>query len=439
MIQIIVLSLALVHIILCYKSLAYGCAMFLFIKLTIPAFSRVGPISLPMFAFVVLTAFIVLRHNDIKRDLRNPDTFLPLQRLLLPLMLLTLFGSLNYFYMYKQLFRFGIESLLPFTAIMLCIKNKQDLKIITWSVMIAFSLIGVWGVITYIIKMNPYVSAFTSIYGYEGETYLGDGFSAQRGSLFGRATGNMLGALSWGGTAIILLSFVAFFPTIKNGILKHYLIILAALNCLLTTKRSSILPMIIGITYFYIIQKGVRLKHFMYCIIGLSLIVITVNESPELKKIYQNNIETALFFWDDNLTEKRGIYGSSMDTRVRQFECAHQLIAFCPLTGRGYGYPSIHSKRYGTLSDILFFEGFYFDAVVSSGFIGVFVWLLFFYTLWKRSKYCFDNKYDGLFYHGLYIIFSFLTGFQSTFILYMIFCGLIFKYKQLFRIDQKNV
>lgn len=358
MIQIIVLFLAVVHIILCYKSLAYGCAMFLFIKLTIPAFSRVGPISLPMFAFVVLATFIALRHNDTKRDLRNPDTFLPLQRLLFPLLILTLFGSLNYSYMYKQLFRFGIESLLPFTAIMLCIKNKQDLKIITWSVMIAFSTIGIWGVITYIIKMNPYVSAFTSTYGYEGETYLGDGFSAQRGSLSGRATGNMLGSLSWGGTAVILLSFVAFFPTIKNGILKHYLIILAALNCLLSAKRSSILPMMIGITYFYMIQKGLKLKHFMYCMIGLSLIVIAVNETPELKKIYQNNIETALFFWDDKLIEKRGIYGSNKDMRLRQFEGAHKLIASCPLTGCGYGYPSIYAKRHGASSNLLFLKDF---------------------------------------------------------------------------------
>ena len=66
-----------------------------------------------------------------------------------------------------------------------------------------------------------------------------------RGVLSSSASGNQSeGAIPWGQISLVMLTFGLFYQKIDNKILKNSFIILAVLNCFLSTKRSVIVPML---------------------------------------------------------------------------------------------------------------------------------------------------------------------------------------------------
>lgn len=54
MLELLVFAISIVHIALCLKSIAYGCACMIAVKLLIPVIARVGPVSLNTFILIVL-------------------------------------------------------------------------------------------------------------------------------------------------------------------------------------------------------------------------------------------------------------------------------------------------------------------------------------------------------------------------------------------------
>jgi len=88
--------------------------------------------------------------------------------------------------------------------------------------------------------------------------------------------------------------------------------------------------------------------------------------------------------------------------------------------GLGYGYPEIHSQKYGNNSDALFFESLYLYAIASSGYIGLFIWLLFFYVNMKTTKKSFANPLYNYLFHGSYMLSVFLTNISLSLSYYMI-------------------
>lgn len=170
-------------------------------------------------------------------------------------------------------------------------------------------------------------------------------------------------------------------------------------------------------------------RGFAIVLLAFILGVITISNNKTLRNIYYLNIETSLFFWDDNLASKREISGSNKDMRWKQIVYVNSLIDKHLLTGLGYDYPIIHSEKYGTSSDALFFESLYLYVIASSGYIGLFVWILFFIRCIGATKDIFEGKYKNYILHGCYIFSIFLTGISLSFSFYMIILSLMIRYK----------
>lgn len=68
MLELLVFAISIVHIALCLKSIAYGCACMIAVKLLIPVIARVGPVSLNTFILIVLCFFIFIRNKHTLKD-----------------------------------------------------------------------------------------------------------------------------------------------------------------------------------------------------------------------------------------------------------------------------------------------------------------------------------------------------------------------------------
>lgn len=162
-----------------------------------------------------------------------------------------------------------------------------------------------------------------------------------------------------------------------------------------------------------------------FSMITIFFIGLSLSFSETAKDFYESNIKTSIFFWDDKLAEQQDLSGSSKDMRLRQVIYTNKLIEDHFFTGMGYGYPEIHSQKYGNRSDALFFESLYLYAIASSGYIGLFVWLLFFYMNTKITKYSFTNPLHNYLFHGSYVLSVFLTNISLSLSYYMILSALI--------------
>lgn len=425
---IVLVLLVLAHIYFCWKSLAYGCAFMIAVHMIFPPLVRIGPVSMNTAFIFILFMFCLWQRG---KELRKKD-FFPIYTLSIPLAILGLFASLSYFFQFKELLQFTITELLPFSLIGISIRNQNDLSLVVKSILIAFFIIGVYGIVTYFIMSNPWVIMWSEYSGYENELFVGDGSEAVRGALSSMTTGNMPGgALPWGQVCLTILIIVSCYPRIENKKIRIILIVLATCNCLLTTKRSIILPMLVPLAILLYYDVRIKQKH-IFSGIGLLVVlcfVFTYNQT--LHKIYESNIKTAIFFWDDKLAEKNSFGGSSKDMRLEQIVYTNNLISQNIFAGRGFGFTKVFLEKHANTTNARAFESIYLWAIANSGYIGLVFWLMFFYRCYEVNKNI-DGYHKTLLMHGCYWLSILLTGIQAPLYYYMILVALFSRYMVLY-------
>lgn len=430
---VLLIFLVIAHIYLCKKSLAYGCAFMVAIRLIFPPVVRIGFVSMNTVFILILLVFCILR-NKINRK----QVFFPLLTLSLPLAVLGLFAPLNYFYQCKALFQFSITELLPFTLVCLSIRNGKDLEIIVRSLIITFVIIGGYGIITYFLKFNPWVAIWIEYSGYVGESYIGNGTEMIRGALISRATGNQPdGAIPWGQICLIALMFVSCYPNIKNKRIKCGLILLASINCLFTTKRSIILPMLFLLIALYLFNIRFKMKHILSGVCLILILVFTFTYNKTLRDIYEKNIVTSIIFWDDKLASINSVEGSSKNMRISQAAYTHRLIESNLLTGNGYGYTTYFLNKHGSTTPAFTFESLYLSSIANSGYIGLIIWCVFFYNCFRYSRIT-GRKIKILVMHICYWLSIMLTNIYGTLFFYLITTAIFMRFCDMPRIEKKT-
>lgn len=385
---IVLILLVVAHIYFCWKSLAYGCAFMIATRMIFPPLIRIGPVSMNTAFIIILLFFCILKGANVSRK-----NFFPILTLSLPLAISGLFAPLNYSVQAKELLQYSITELLPFSLVCMSIRNQKDLKIIIHSLLVSFTIIGGYGIITYLIKINPWVITWGNFSGYEGELYVGDGSDAIRGALSSVATGNQQGgAIPWGQICLIVLMFVSFYPMIENKKARIIVIVLAICNCLLTTKRSVILPVLVLLAILVYYKTQVKAKYIASSIAFLLLLTLAFTYNKTLHGIYEANIKTAIFFWDDNLSDKYSIGGSSKTMRFDQIAFTNKLIEQNILIGNGFGFTKVFGEKHGNITDARAFESVYLWSIANSGYIGLILWCLFFYRSYQINRNISNNR-----------------------------------------------
>ena len=430
--------IVLLFAVLLFKNRVWAFCFYLSCRLLLPPIVRMGAISMNSVMSFMMVAYLLL---NIRQLVRKECLFLfPLTTLLLPLAFISIGGIMPMDAVLKNILQTFWTEVCPCIFMVLILKTIKDFNIILKTILISYSIIGIWGLVTYGMKMNVLYAFFIAQYAgtYEVHDETGDGSEVIRGALDSVTTGNLAGPLPWGQESMLIMLFFLYLK-FKNNISKKllvFVILLAGVNVFLSGKRSCLLPMLMAIGY-YLWQKGfMSLKNIFLSVLICISSFLVISSIPQLDSL-KKNIETTFFFWDDTLAEKNNVSGSNMDMRQRQFEYANMMVSDHLFTGLGYGYPGYYSSLHGIHPIMLGFESIYFVVLVSSGILGMFIWFFFFRRLYLLTyQENIDLKFI-LAYHGAFLLSCVLTAIQSSFWIYLIFSYLYIKGNMLNKTDLK--
>lgn len=411
-----------IFFVLSMKDKTYALCFYLICRFIFPPIVRMGPLSMNSVMSVFMVGYILLYYWKLKEF--EKSLFFPLTKFAIPLAIVSLFGVIPLSFAYKSLLQFILTEIVPGLFLVTFIKNIRDAKSVFVSIGISYIIIGLWGIVTYLIKMNPLYSFFVLNYagGFEVFDWTGDGEGSTRGGLVGTATGNLNGPLPWGQESMLIALFFLFLG--KNKIVSSkfsfLIVVLAIANAFLSGKRSCLLPLIIAVFYLLWIKRF--FFDFKKIIVSLSVLVIllvVIFKVPAFEQ-FGKNIETTVFFWDDKVAAKNDVGGSNKEMRFEQFIYVHKMVSDNLLGGLGFGYPTYYSTNYGIHPYMLGFESIYFLAMASSGLIGVLIWTFFFVKMFKISCRVKSNLHFTLAFHGGFILSCIFTSIQASFWIYLL-------------------
>lgn len=428
--QLLPYFLILIFLILLLKNRVWGFSFYFACRLLLPPIVRLGPLSMNTLMAIFLLGSVLLFERN-KKTVNRKRLILLVFSLIVPIGIIGFFGQIPYSFQSKDLAQFFLTELSPFVCLAYIIRSKDDLQKILKVMLWSYLCIGIWGLITYVIKMNPLYTYFMLTFAgdYEVSDFTGDGSESIRGALTASASGNTSGPLPWGQESMLIALFLLFFKKETLDVQKTLIIavvLLASLNTFLTGKRSCLLPFILALGYYIWQRKWFTLRNLSLSIGCLLVIYIALNLIPGLEGI-NKNIASTIFFWDDSLAEKNGVTGSNVGMRQAQFEYANRMVSSNILCGLGFDYPAFYSSKYGTHPVMLGFESIYFNVLVSSGVLGILVWIMFFKRL---ISFTYRNKKSFGFilaFHGGFILSCILTAIQSSMWIYLILSILYIK------------
>lgn len=419
---------------LCLTRMSYACVAYLCFLFIYPDVARLFGFSfhtLLGYTLILFTLRSILVNKE-KRVCFIKNRYV-ITSFWLPLCVVSAFGTIDYSFQLESLRKFFLQ-LCMFYCFLLSIKKDEELIALKKFFSFAFVFAGVYGVITYILKINPYYLSFASVFGISNADYLaalGDGYANFRGGLSARASGTSLSSLIWGQKCLAVLPI--FFIGKKIVCLRRVPIAMIALvlccvNIFLSGHRSCILPMMLFVMYqicMNMINKKRLVKIFLL-FGGIFILVLLVDYVPTMQG-YFSNLKTALFFWDDNLARVNNFHGSSKEMRMDQFFCSLNMVKNNILCGLGFEYPSYYVLHHGVHPIMLGFESLFFKTIISSGIVGCFIWGFFFKNNMKKTTRIWGGK-QSFAIHGMYLLSILMTGVQNSFTLYLIVTAVLLKY-----------
>ena len=409
-IEYIWLSILLITFLLSIKDTTYGCCLLMLTRVLIPDVVRLTPfvdISLNTGVIGIIALFIfrdLLINNKLTYLFRN-EYFRSLIVFSLLLIITIIFGDcidydaqISY---YKQYF---ITDIFPIIALLWVTKERNNSKMLIYSMLFAILINTIYGIITVIIGMNPYASFIDFMYSTKQEQIQDLMLATRAGSITTSSTFSQPN--QWG--TFLPMAFVFCFYCYQETGRKIYLsaLLLTSICVILCGKRTAILSYIIVLlSYFFMMSKADKIKYVIISVMALFLFILVIYIIPTFSSI-KDLVETSLFFWDDNLRDKADVGGSSMEMRLEQTFFPWSFISDNLLFGKGFGFTHVYLSEYGLHSVMKGFETILAYAVCNGGVIGVLTWIFLFSQSYGyiRSK-CKKNKmYAKLFSISVVVI-----------------------------------
>ena len=274
----------------------------------------------------------------------------------------------------------------------LCVQLKKTVVV---SICIAF---GYGLFLTTIAGQNPYQMLIMAANGEEwNEHYAAVG----GGRLFGRISSVFGHPMTYG---LFLGMSLIYIYTIRDYFNKSIWIILllgiiAAI--FLCGIRSPIGAFFVTVLVFLLLNHKVKLM-LQVGMVGV-LIYVIISAVPDL------NSYVLSIFSDD----KSEVAGSSMEMRINQLQGCFHEIRNNPLFGKGYGWTAYYEQNFGDHPVMLAFESLVYVVLCNSGFVGVFIWLVFLGLYINKTKRILKNKNIinlALALIVYYVAYSMITG-----------------------------
>lgn len=409
-----------------FVSLKWAIALYIFFSFLVPV------VSLPILPFSLLTLVMVLRivYEIISRK-KNPD-FRPLipYAFLMTFQLLMIPFQSNGMPQSLQFSSWRIELLtgmfVPVILWWVVSSDRSSSRLISGLFCVMIAVTGLYGLfLTQTVGVNPYITLVNLI---EGRTDFMENWLSAEDRLFGRSSSMFDHPMRWG---LFLDMSLCFLLAVKNRLKKWlfgFLIALVLINIVVCGVRTSLATAMAVIAYYMF--RNMSFRTILYAFISFALVLLIVYSNDNLL-----NYVASIF---DLSGKKTDVNGSSLDMRLSQLNAVFSVIRDHEMLGNGYGWVSYYLSVYGNHPVLYAFESLLYVILCQSGFIGLFLWIIFGVFSLAVPRMVLTNKKkcivtDCIFF--AYIIYCLLTGDYAYMRMYYVFYVSIIG---IYYIEEKN-
>lgn len=385
--MLISIAIFLCIVLITMRNTVLGISLSIAIRILIPSFVRTPFLSLNAsidiaILFIVICKYLLYH----KRFIIQKNTLISviITYIVFTLLLALVNGGLPLSIRLPAWLKTLTIDFLPAILLYLCIRTDEQIQNVLYTIYGSIFIAGLYGIISYLIIANPYVSFLTLIFDAPVDYTIM--IEEVRGALHGRTQGTLSHPLVWGQIVNVLSLFLLMVREKTNKWMFITLYGILLINVVLCGSRAILLANLIGlvIAFFQNSLKKVLLTMIAGYIVIISVISV-LKDDPQYS-IYVETIEATVFFWDQSKSENLGIHGSSVEMREEQLYGAFDLIKNNFLIGLGQGWINDNYQKHGLHPVMLGFESIIYRQLVENGILGLIAWFIFYFQLYVKTK-----------------------------------------------------
>lgn len=383
----IVILVFLLHLYLSFKRPQWGFCSLLAIKILIPDNVRfpVGNISLNVAcALVLFGCWLIHRRANRKANYTKHSicTIVGAVVAYSAFNMLLTDVSVPVFAQFKPFFAYVVLQLLPVIVMINCFKKKEDVLLLVKVFVTCSAICAFYSLTCFFLQIPyPYNNFVNSVYPGRDED-MESVLSQVMGDVMGRCMGTATsGTYDYGMVISMLFTGIG---VVYHALRKKWILIvwiMVGVDVLCTTRRAPIVTMMafLFILFFFSDRKKLGKKlAWLAGIVGFAIAAVFI--FPQLSS-FRNILEASLFFWDDSVSAKNDVSGSSVSFRVWQLKQTLTYIAHNPLFGNGWG-SCYYNSKYPAMNG---WESFVLTTLMQFGYLGMVIWSLLYYKFYKFS------------------------------------------------------
>lgn len=424
----VLVLLLLLLVALTLRRPVYGIMCYYAIRMVIPSASRVASFS---FNTVSLGLLLLCLLPHIKKYYRTADVRVrayikAVCWLVGCLFVLTFFGSIPLTFQWSALLQMFMTEMLPSILLALFLTKACDYKKFCRLVCVLALFTALYGIYTYLTSDNPIYTMFNTT-GEEG--YLLEDYATGRLGLEGIAVGIYNDKIALSLICLLLLTFLLDKTTLSKP-LQAATLALVFVAMFLTTQRTALFCVGLFFAIMLLFDKQNKpIRRYFKAAVCLLVVVAVFSGGG----IIMDSLYSLIYIFDDSMQQRLGIGGSSTEMRMLQFANGFSYLGLGHLLqGEGYSFPSYYyehiyrSELLGLDPRFFGFESFLLQTLMSSGLIGIVVWFVGLFRMYKALAPVL-NVYNIAFFAS-YFLAIIMTDTSASF--YLFFFLLVLNHKR---------
>lgn len=395
----------------------YGIMCYYVIRMVIPSATRVGSFSFNTVSLGVLLLFLLPHFfKTYKQSDEMAKKYIKAVSIIGGgLFVLTFIGAIPIFFQWSALMQMLLTEIMPSVLLLLYLKRGKDYIIFCNVVCIMAVFTALYGIYTYVTADNP---IYTMLNNSGEEGYILEDYATGRLGLKGIAVGIYNDKIALSLISLLLCTFLIN-KNCVNKILLTGALVLTFVDMFLTTQRTAMFCVIAFFVIMYFDNRNnlVR-KYFKWGVLLLVVMALISNNS-----MIRNSFYSLIYIFDDQAQQRLGIGGSSTDMRMLQFANGFNYLGLGRvLQGEGYNFPSYYYQYifrrdiFGVDPRFFGFESFLLKTLMGSGLIGIAVWFVGLFKMYKAL--CPEKNIYNFAFFASYFLAIVMTDTSASFYLF---------------------
>lgn len=383
----IVLLVFFLHLCLSFKRPQWGFCSLLAIKILIPDNVRVpfGDMSLNTACSFSLFALWLLKGRLWKGKLRADNRmiwFLIVFVAWFGFTMLITNSSVPVAAQFKTYMAYVVLQFLPVIVMIDVIRSREDLLLLLKCFLCASAICVVYSVGCFVTGIPyPYNEMVNSVFpGRDSD--IEAVMAAEMGGIAGRCMGTATsGTWDYGMVVTALFLCVGSVALLIKKKVWIVVWVLLGIDVLCTTRRSPLIASMLFLLIIFLLSDRKKIgKKLAWIVCGGGVLTLIVYIFPQLSS-FRHILESSIFFWDDSVSAKNDVNGSSVAYRTYQMKRTMELVADSPIFGNGWG-STFYGGRYRDMNG---WESTVFTVLMQFGYFGFLLWAIMFYRFYRYS------------------------------------------------------